>query len=172
MTEQLHTHAHMRTRCCSISLRKGTWGGNSRGTWMSNDGFQLDALPNYQICNHFTSILKVPPHCLLASAVLKSKTILSHDSSFFLTKFCSPFHWKDWCRSWNSQYFGHLMRRTDSLGKTLMLGKTEGRRRRGQQRVRQLDSITDSVDMNLRDDEGQGSLACCGAYSHKELNIT
>ena len=47
------------------------------------------------------------------------------------------------------QYFGHLMRRTDSLEKTLMLGKTEGRRRRGQQRMRCLDGITDSMDMNL-----------------------
>ena len=47
------------------------------------------------------------------------------------------------------QYFGHLMRRTDSLEKTLMLGKIEGRRRRGQQRMRWLDSITDSMDMNL-----------------------
>ena len=47
------------------------------------------------------------------------------------------------------QYFGHLMRRTDSLDKTLMLGKTEGRRRRGRQRMRWLDGITDSMDMNL-----------------------
>ena len=47
------------------------------------------------------------------------------------------------------QYFGHLMRRTDSLEKTLMLGKIEGRRRRGQQRMRWLDSITDSMDMSL-----------------------
>ena len=47
------------------------------------------------------------------------------------------------------QYFGHLMRRTDSLEKTLKLGKTEGGRRRGQQRVRWLDSITDSMDMSL-----------------------
>ena len=47
------------------------------------------------------------------------------------------------------QYFGHLMRRTDSFEKTLMLGKIEGRRRRGQQKVRWLDGITDSVDMNL-----------------------
>ena len=47
------------------------------------------------------------------------------------------------------QYFGHLMRRTDSLDKTLMLGKTEGRRRRGWQRMRWLDGITDSMDMNL-----------------------
>ena len=47
------------------------------------------------------------------------------------------------------QHFGHLMRRTDSLEKTLMLGKIEGRRRRGQQRVRQLDGITSSMDMSL-----------------------
>ena len=47
------------------------------------------------------------------------------------------------------QYFGHLMRRTDSFEKTLMLGKIEGRRRRGQQKTRWLDSITNSMDMNL-----------------------
>ena len=47
------------------------------------------------------------------------------------------------------QYFGHLMRRTDSVKKTLMLGKIEGRRRRGQQRLRWLDGITDSMDMSL-----------------------
>ena len=47
------------------------------------------------------------------------------------------------------QYFGHLMQGTDSLEKTLMLGKSEGRRRRGQQRMRWLDGITDSMDMNL-----------------------
>ena len=47
------------------------------------------------------------------------------------------------------QYFGHLMQRADSLEKTLMLGKTEGRRRRGQQRMRWLDNIIDSMDVNL-----------------------
>ena len=47
------------------------------------------------------------------------------------------------------QYFGHMMLRTDSLEKTLMLGKTEGRRRRGRQRTRCLDGITDSMDMSL-----------------------
>ena len=47
------------------------------------------------------------------------------------------------------QYFGHLMQRTDSLEKTLMLGNIEGRRKRGQQRIRWLDSITDSTDMSL-----------------------
>ena len=47
------------------------------------------------------------------------------------------------------QYFGHLMQRANSLEKTLMLGKTEGRRKKGQQRMKWLDSITDSIDMNL-----------------------
>ena len=47
------------------------------------------------------------------------------------------------------QYFGHLMQKTDSLKKTLMLGKIEGRRRRGQQRMRRLDGITDSMDLSL-----------------------
>ena len=61
------------------------------------------------------------------------------------------------------QYFGHLMRRADSLGKTMTLGKIEGRRRRGQQRMRRLDGITDSQDMSEQtpgDSEGQGSLEC------------
>ena len=49
------------------------------------------------------------------------------------------------------QYFGHLIRRANSLKKTLMLGKIEGKRRRGQQRIRWLDGIIDSVDMSLRE---------------------
>ena len=49
------------------------------------------------------------------------------------------------------QYFGHLIQRADSFEKTLMLGKVEGRRRRGQQRMRWLDGITDSVDVSLSD---------------------
>ena len=57
--------------------------------------------------------------------------------------------WKDWCWSCNSQYFGHLMWRTDALEKTLMLGKIAGRRRRRWQRMRWSGGITNSMDMNL-----------------------
>ena len=67
------------------------------------------------------SILKISPGCSLEGLMLKLKL----------------------------QYFGHLMQRADSFDKTLMLGKIEGRRRRGRQRIRWLDSITDSMDMVL-----------------------
>ena len=58
-------------------------------------------------------------------------------------------HWRDWCWSWRSNTFGYLMQGADSLEKTLMLGKTEGRRRRGWQRMRCLDGITHSMDLSL-----------------------
>ena len=74
------------------------------------------------------------------------------------------------------QYFVHLMWRTDSLKKTLMLGKIEGRRRRGRQRMRWLDGITDLMDMSLSKlwelVMGQGSLVCCSPQGHKELDTT
>ena len=67
------------------------------------------------------------------------------------------------------QYFGHLMR-IDSLEKTLMLGGIEGRSRRGLQRMRWLNAITDSMDASLSD--GQGGLPCCGSWGWKELDMT
>ena len=67
------------------------------------------------------------------------------------------------------------MAKTDSLERTLMLGKIEGRRRRGQHRMRWLDDITDSMDMSLNTPgvgDGQGSLACCCPWGRKELDMT
>ena len=69
------------------------------------------------------------------------------------------------------QYFGHVMRRTDSLEKTLMLGEIRGRRRRGQPRMRWLDGITDLMDVSLSelqgDGDGQGGLECCDMGSQR-----
>ena len=70
------------------------------------------------------------------------------------------------------QYFGHLMRRADSLEETLMLGGIGGRRRRGRQRMRWLDDITDSTDVSLRVGDGQGGLACYDSWGHKESDTT
>ena len=75
------------------------------------------------------------------------------------------------------QYFGYLMQRADSFEKTLMLGKIEGRRRRGWQRMRWLDGITDSRNMDGFGwtpgvGDGQGGLACCTSWGRKESDTT
>ena len=74
------------------------------------------------------------------------------------------------------QYFDHLIRKAYSLEKTLMLGKIEVKRRRGWQRMRWLNGVTDSMDRSLSNLEeitkGKGSLACCSPWGHKESNMT
>ena len=74
------------------------------------------------------------------------------------------------------QYLGHLMQTVDPLEKSLMLGKIEGGRRRGCQRMRRLDGITNAMDMNLGktlgDGEGQRGLACCSPWDGKESDMT
>ena len=73
------------------------------------------------------------------------------------------------------QYFGHLMQRTDSLEKTLMLGKIEGKRRRGWQRMRWLDNIANSMgefEQTSGDSGGQRSLVCCSPQSLRESDTT
>ena len=74
------------------------------------------------------------------------------------------------------QYFGHLMRRVDSLEKTLMLGGIGGKRRRGQQRMRWLDVITDLMDVSVSELRElvmeQGSPACCDSWGRKESDMT
>ena len=72
------------------------------------------------------------------------------------------------------QYFGHLMQRADSFEKTLMLGKSEGRRRRGQQRIRFLDGITNLMDIGYTPGvgDGQGGLVCYGSWGCKESDTS
>ena len=83
---------------------------------------------------------------------------------------------KGWMLKLKLQYFGHLMQRTNSLEKTLVLGKTEGRRRRGRYRMRWLDGITDSMDMSLSRPQElvikHGSLVCCSPWGRKESDTT
>ena len=73
------------------------------------------------------------------------------------------------------QYFGHLMQSTESLEKTLIWGEIEGGKRRGRQRMRWLDGITDLMDMSLSKFQElvmEGGLACCSLWGHKESDTT
>ena len=89
-----------------------------------------------------------------------------------ILKEISPEYWlEELMLKLKLQYFGPLMRKTDLFEKTLMLGKIEGQRRRGQQRMKWLDSITNSkgreFEPTLEDSEGQGSLACSSPRGHR-----
>ena len=81
-------------------------------------------------------------------------------------------HWKDWCWSWSSQYFGHLTRRTDLLGKTLMQGKIEGGMRKDE--MVEWHHWLDGHELELASGvgDGQGGLACCSPWGCKELGMT
>ena len=71
--------------------------------------------------------------------------------------------------------FGHLIQRADSFEKTLMLGKIEGERRRGRQKMRWLDGIKDSMDVSLSEPgvgDGQRGLVCCDSWGHKKSDMT
>ena len=83
-------------------------------------------------------------HCCAGEDSWESPGQQGNQTSQFWRKSTLNIHWKNWCWSWSSKYFGHSV---DSLEKTLMLGKIEGKRRRGQQRMRWLDGM--SLDMSL-----------------------
>ena len=88
-------------------------------------------------------------NCEVGEDSLESLGLQGDATSPFWRRSALGFLWKDWCWSWKLQSFGHLMWRVDSLEKTLMLGGIGGKRRRGRQRMRWLDSITDSMDASL-----------------------
>ena len=89
-------------------------------------------------------------NCGVGEDSWESPGLQARRSNQSILKESSPEYSLEWLmRKLKRQYFGHLMQRTDSLEKTLMLGKIEGRRRRGRQRMRWLDGITDAMDMSL-----------------------
>ena len=113
---------------------------------------------------------------MLEKKLLKVPWIARRSNHFILKEISPEYSLERLMLKRKLPYFGHLIRRTDSLEKTLMLGKIEGRRR-GQQRTRWLDGITDSRDMSLSKrremiDEGQGSLACCSPWDSQESSLT
>ena len=116
--------------------------GCESGTIKKAEHWRIDAF--YLWC--WRRLLRVP-----WTAGKSSQSILNNpkgNQDFLIIHWNLNIHWKDWCWSWSSKT-EHQIRRTNSLEKTPMLGKIEGRRRRGLQRRRWLDGITDLMDMSL-----------------------
>ena len=117
--------------------------------WVSEQWTPWDAVMQlahpggWRVIQSATGYSAAHPACGTGSySDLQELLFMSH----FASRQCD---WKDWCWSWNSNTLAHLMQRTDSSEKTLMLGKIEGRSRRGRQRMRWLDGITDSMDLRM-----------------------
>ena len=115
----------------------------------------------------WTVVLEKTLECLLDS---------KRSNQFILKEISPEYSLEELMLRLKLQYFGHVMWRTDSLDKTLMLGKLEGGKRREWQRMRWLEGITDSMEMRLSRllgvGDGQGGMACCGPWCHKVLDTT
>ena len=118
----------------------------NRVTSSQSYGFSSSHVPMWELDHKDGWVLK---HWCFWTVVLENSSPISPSWTARSNHSILNIHWKDWCWSWSSNALANLMQRADSLGKTLILGKTEGRRRRGRQRTRWLDGITDSMDMSL-----------------------
>ena len=127
---------------CSMHSKPKCWGSEG---WGKKRAYSKSRIRKYQ------NILKGSfiSNFIYGPKKLESLGLQGDPTSPFWRRSGLGFLWKEWLLKLKLQYFGYLMRRVDSLEKTLMLGGIGGRRRRGRQRMRWLDGITDSKDVNL-----------------------